>query len=270
MKSPFPGMDPYIEACGLFEDFHFDLIGEIKTELARLLPDRYLVKTGERAYVVIAQGEQRKENAFLPDVGVVTTHADVVAAQQARGVMALSELDAESVPMRAFVSAEFRENFIEIHTADPDRTLVTCIEVLSPSNKRQGSTGWDLYLRKRQGLLMGTTNFVEIDLLRGGDRMPMLDPWPNSPYTVLVARKVSAPRCRVWPGYSLKVLPSVPVPLLHPDPDVSLPLQPMIERLYERFRYASQIDYTRPLTPPLSEDESKWLAEQLRQRAAPQ
>lgn len=22
MKSPFPGMDPYIEACGLWEGFH--------------------------------------------------------------------------------------------------------------------------------------------------------------------------------------------------------------------------------------------------------
>ena len=26
MKSPFPGMDPYIEACGLWGDFHSHLI----------------------------------------------------------------------------------------------------------------------------------------------------------------------------------------------------------------------------------------------------
>ena len=30
MRSPFPGMDPYIEACGLWGDFHQDLIGAIK------------------------------------------------------------------------------------------------------------------------------------------------------------------------------------------------------------------------------------------------
>jgi Protein of unknown function (DUF4058) len=29
MKSPFPGMDPYIEACGLWEGFHSHLIDKI-------------------------------------------------------------------------------------------------------------------------------------------------------------------------------------------------------------------------------------------------
>jgi len=29
MKSPFPGMDPYIEACGLWGDFHTHLIEKI-------------------------------------------------------------------------------------------------------------------------------------------------------------------------------------------------------------------------------------------------
>ena len=28
MKSPFPGMDPYIESCGLWEDFHYGLVGD--------------------------------------------------------------------------------------------------------------------------------------------------------------------------------------------------------------------------------------------------
>jgi Protein of unknown function (DUF4058) len=235
MKSPFPGMDPYIEACGLFEDFHFDLIAEIKGELARVLPSGYLVKTGERAYVVLAQADGKKEN----------------------------------VAMRAFISTEYRENFIEIYAAEADRNLVTCIEILSPSNKRSGTPGWDLYLRKRQGLLMGTANFVEIDLLRGGNKMPMVDAWPKSPYMLLVARKVSAPGCRVWPGHSLRPLPSIPIPLLHPDADMPLALQPLIERIHERFHYDRQIDYTRPLTLPLSAEESNWLAEQLQQRATP-
>ncbi len=45
MKSPFPGMDPYIEACGLWADFHDDLIAEIKRSLAARLPERYFVQT---------------------------------------------------------------------------------------------------------------------------------------------------------------------------------------------------------------------------------
>ena len=46
MKSPFPGMDPYIEACGLWGDFHHDLISEIKHALAQAVPERYLVRRG--------------------------------------------------------------------------------------------------------------------------------------------------------------------------------------------------------------------------------
>ena len=45
MPSPFPGMDPYIEACGLWEDFHYALVYEIKSTLTQLVPDRYLVRT---------------------------------------------------------------------------------------------------------------------------------------------------------------------------------------------------------------------------------
>ena len=56
------------------------------------------------------------------------------------------------------------------------------------SNKRQGSEGWQVYERKRQALLLGKANFIEIDLLRGGHKMPMLTPWPDSPYTLLVCR----------------------------------------------------------------------------------
>ena len=38
MKSPFPGMDPYIEECGFFADFHQKLIGEIERDLSRTGP----------------------------------------------------------------------------------------------------------------------------------------------------------------------------------------------------------------------------------------
>ena len=38
--------------------------------------------------------------------------------------------------MRAFINEHFRENFIEIYKTDPEVRLVTCIELLSPLNKR--------------------------------------------------------------------------------------------------------------------------------------
>ena len=40
MKSPFPGMDPFIEAYGLWEDFHPHLIEKIYETLADSVPDR--------------------------------------------------------------------------------------------------------------------------------------------------------------------------------------------------------------------------------------
>src|SRR5262249_3912993 len=85
---------------------------------------------------------------------------------------------------------------IDIFELEPERRLVTSIEVLSPSNKKKGSEGWNQYLRKRQALLLGKANLVEIDLLRGGSRLPMLDPRPESPYSLLVARKEMARAAR--------------------------------------------------------------------------
>jgi hypothetical protein len=258
-------MDPYVEARGLWEDFHGHLIERIYDRIAEAVPDRYLVRTGERAYVLLAETDEKREYLFKPDVGISGPPSQV---PQPPGKVAVAEppADPESVSLRAFIAEEYREKFIEIFAEDEGRRLVTCIEVLSPTNKRPGGEGWELYLRKRQGLLLGTANLVEIDLLRGGRKMPMLDPWPNSPYTLLVARQSGVPYCRVWPAFFRRPLPPIPVPLASPDPDVTLDLQPMVDAIYARSRYARDIDYTRPLQPPLAPEETAWLQEQLKAR----
>jgi hypothetical protein len=209
-------MDPYIEACGLSEDFHLHLIEKISEQLADACPERYLVRTGERSY------------------------------------------------------EEHREAFVEIYETDPEQRLVTCIEALSPSNKRPGTMGWDLYQRKRQSLLLGNVNLVEIDLLRGGQRMPMLDPWPDSPYVLMVARAKKPQLCQAWPTHFRRPLPTIPVPLAKPDPAIPLSLQPLIAGIYQRYRYQRSIDYTRPLTPPPSAEDAAWLERHLRPLGNPQ
>ena len=102
--------------------------------------------------------------------------------------------------------------------------------------------------------------------LRGGDKMPMLDPWPDSPYTLLVARAKKYDLCQVWPAYFKLPLPSIPVPLAKADSDIPLDLQPMIEAIYQRSRYERSIDYSRPLTPPLEAAATAWLEQQLQAR----
>lgn len=269
MPSPFPGMDPYIEASGLWEDFHDDLIHEMKRALADSLSDRYLVRTRERSYIVLVGSEGKESHPFIPDVSLTSPKAPEVAPG-ASGEVAVAEpaTEGDPVSLRPFIEEEFRETFLEIYEAGPEQRLVTSIEVLSPSNKRRGSEGRELYLRKRQALLLGEANLMEIDLLRGGERMPMLDPWPNSPYVIMVARVKRVPRCLVWRGHYRRPLPPIPVPLANPDPDVTLNLQPMLAAGYARSRYARSIDYSRPLNPPLTDEDATWLAAQLQAQQA--
>ncbi len=265
MRSPFPGMDPYIEACGLWEDFHSHLIEKIGDKLADAAPDRYLVRTGERSYIVLLESEGMKSYSFLPDVSLSRSRGRKRTTKKDGTALAEPTGESEPLTMRPFIQEEHRETFIEIYEANPGQRLVTSIEVLSPSNKRPGTEGWGLYQRKRQSLLLGDVSLVEFDLLRGGRRMPMLDPWPDSPYTLLVAR-ARARLCRVWRAHSLRPLPPIPVPLTKPDQDIPLDLQPMIGEIYQRFRYARSIDYSKPPNPPLDAAEALWLERQLRKK----
>jgi hypothetical protein len=265
MPSPFPGMDPFIEACGRWEDFHPKLISEIERTLAAMLPERYFVSLGERSYVVLTDTEGKDFKPFVPNVGIAARSAEHSSQKNTTAVVETEE--AEAVSMEAFVALEFRETFIEIHEHDPEELLVTCIEVLSPSNKRRGSKGRKLYIRKRNALLLGTANLVELDLLRGGGRMPMITPWPDSPYAVLVSREQRAPHCKAWPAHFRRLLPTIPIPLSSPDKDMRLELQPIIDAVYARSHYNRRLDYSRPLQPALTDEESSWLAEQLRARS---
>jgi hypothetical protein len=253
MKSPFPGMDPYIEACDLWGDFYQGLLAAIDEALAQSAPERYLIRADKRSYTVLVGAEGDADYPFPP-------HHRLRTANPA------PTKDTEPAVLRAFLEGEHNERFTEIYEATPEHRLVTTIEVLSPPNKRVGGHGRDLYLRKRQSLMMEGVNLVEIDLLRGGERMPMLDPWPASPYTLMVAQAKKPYACLVWQGHFQKPLPTIRVPLLKPDADLPLDLQPLIDTLYQRRRYAESIDYARPLKPPLSAEEAAWLKRQLRTR----
>jgi hypothetical protein len=270
MPSPFPGMDPYIEECGLWEDFHGALIHEIKSALARTAPERYLIRTGERSYLVLVATDGKNSHPFLPDVSVTVPRGRKKPPKTGGVAVAEPSADVEPVTLRAFIEEEHREAFVEIYEAGPERRLVTCIEVLSPSNKRPNTPGWDLYQRKRQSLLLGNVALVEIDLLRGGQRMPMLDPWPDSPYVLMVAKAKKPQLCQAWRAHFQRPLPPIPVPLAKPDPPILLSLQPLIQGTYQDARYQQSIDYTKPLSAPLTAEEAAWLAQQLRALAKPQ
>lgn len=138
MPSPFPGMDPFIEACGLWEDFHPKLIGEIERTLDGLVPERYFVSLAARNYIAIAGAEGKDFHPFIPDVGVSSAMG---RPSPKSGAVAEAAPKSGAIGMQAFVAEPFRETFIEIIEGDAERHLVTSIKVLSPSNKRPARKG---------------------------------------------------------------------------------------------------------------------------------
>src|SRR5438034_9382361 len=69
MPSPFPGMDPFIEAPELWSDFHNDLPAEIRASLNRIIRPRYFA--GLVPYVTYEVIEVAQARSIYPD-GAIT------------------------------------------------------------------------------------------------------------------------------------------------------------------------------------------------------
>jgi hypothetical protein len=265
MKSPFPGMDPFIEARGLWSDFHDSLIVELRRALNATLPPRYEALVEERTYIDVVEASNGSRTGLVvkPDVRIDKWSDNETVSWREAGGRAVV---VEPVIMHPQLDVQENESFVEIHDTAHGDHVVTCIEFLSPSNKRPGSPGWGEYERKRQLMLHGAASFVEIDLLRGGRRRAMREPWPDSPYYVLVVQKEEAPRCRVFPAFVHQRLPSIPVPLANGDPDLICDLQAAVDAVIASSRYERRLAYEIPIEPPLNETEQAIL-QSLRSRS---
>ena len=141
MKSPFPGMDPYLEDQGRWPDFHASVITYCRDALSDCLPDDYVAQMGEEVRVVTWQeGHDRLDETRRGDRPWFGSSGSEPAG---RGMVAT--LEPIAIPFAAAVD-EVRDTWIEIRRL-PDERLVTAIEVLSPTNK--GSSGLSDYLEKR-------------------------------------------------------------------------------------------------------------------------
>jgi hypothetical protein len=60
MKSPFPGMDPFLEQPAYWPDFHATFINYWREAIADLLPPSYEATLGERVYLVERDPDERK------------------------------------------------------------------------------------------------------------------------------------------------------------------------------------------------------------------
>jgi hypothetical protein len=135
--------------------------------------------------------------------------------------------------------------------------LVAVIELLSPVNKRRGK-GREEYLEKRRTFLTSPVHLIEIDFLRSYPRMPFDDPLPPAHYMVMVCKTGERPHSSVWPISVRQPLPTIPIPLLPPDPPVPLDLGQALRTAYERARYDLRVNYRNPPVPPLSPADAAW------------
>lgn len=254
MPNPFPGMNPYLEAPGLWPDVHNRLIVAIADGLASVLRPRYDVAIEERTYLV-----EPEDTAFVRrvDSAVVTRSAQPMSVSGP-----LQELGGVAVEVE--LPDLVRESYLEVRAA-ADGRVVTVIEILSPSNKRPGE-GRALYLRKRLAVLGSFTHLVEIDLLRAGEPMPVRGWTGVSDYRLLISRSNYRPRALLIPFSIRQLIPRCAVPLDADATEPDIDIGALLHTIYERAAYDLRIDYRRDPDPPLTGDDRVW-ADQLLRRS---
>ena len=254
MRSPFPGMDPYLEEPGGWKGVHGRLIAVLGELLNRDLGPDFIADGDTRVYLV-SPGEQ---HWIFPDVYIVETTRPTLHAG-ARGTVA--------VPVR--VSLEQPEAIEQPYIAIRDRAsreVVTIVELLSPINKVPTAPTGAVpparaeFLQKRRATMASTTHWLEIDLLRAGERPPEVRSADPGPYYA-ARKRAGAADLEVWPIGLRDPLPAIGVPLPSPRQEVALDLQEALDLLFDRYRYAELLDYASPPpSPAFALDDALWLA----------
>jgi len=248
-------MDPYLERPEIWPDFHDSFVAYIREALQPRLRPRYVALTQDRLYVV----EHRRP--IRPDVSVVRT-----GSEEEGGVATAVEPKLDRPLVFEIVEEQVRQPLIHIIEPAAGNRIVTAIEVLSPDNKSPGP-GRDSYLQKRAELWQAGTHLVEIDLLRGGERLLRVSdqelegikPWC---YIVAVWRYRSC--YELYPFGLKERLPCVGIPLAHGDPDVPLELQAVFTRCWDSGPYPELLRYEGPPPGELSDAERQWCTERLK------
>jgi hypothetical protein len=272
MPSPFPGMDPYLEALGLWPDFHHRLATEISIELNTALPSPYYAQLEMRQELGIVE-EGGVSQRIIPDVTVVR-HPQP-SARAGAAVLDRPRRDLSKAFEYIVHLDPVQHHFVEIRDSARGHKLITLIEILSPSNKRPGPDR-EAYQRKQREVLDSDANLIEFDLLRTGERilpdpnldaiLHQIDPPPH--YLVLVNRawrRGGAVAYQVFPCGLREWLPCIPVPLKQGEPEVPLDLQFVFNRAYDGGPYRrGAVNYSQPPQPPLSEPDAAWAEQWLR------
>jgi hypothetical protein len=260
-------MDPYLEAPDLWPDFHDSFLSYTREALQPLLPGPYYAKLNTRDEVGIA-GE-RPGRVIIPDVSVQRAESGRVAGRSSSSFSAGAAV--ATLPESLVVAEDemLRVNFLEIRDHARGDELITLIELLSPGNKVKGPDR-EAFLAKQKETLSSSTNWVALDFLRRGRRIachPSVEAhceWKGYEYVVAVSRASRRLRGLEVDIYGFTVrdpFPVCAVPLREPDPDVTLDLGRVFDRVCDTGPYTKIVDYTQPPEPPLRRDDADWARE---------
>ncbi len=251
MPTPFPGMDPFIQAQNRWPDSHHEFISQCRAGINAGLPDDYVAVINERVQTIELAAQQPR--SALPDV--LVAHDSNSPHREASSSGVIATLEPQILPQSVKWLDEPTESYIEVFHL-PEYRLVTGVEVLSPTNKV--NPGRIAYLSKRQDLLHHGANLVEIDLLLSGTRLSFLEPLPTGDFFAFVTRWGSHDKCSVF-HWSVRVaLPTIPVPLKSPDADVYLDLAAAFRAAYDLGRYSRVLRYEQPVALGLSPADRQW------------
>ena len=260
MKSPFPGMDPFLEGY-LWPDVHAGLAFVIKELLAPQIQPKYVART--ETYTVQDTSAEEELGIMYPDVDILKI--ENIAKEPNVAYSSGSGFTPVDLSIPAIPPIPVKVPVTEIRDREDNR-LITAIEILSPVNKR--NPGFLPYQKKRQKLFEAGVHLLEIDLLRRGKR-PFSH--PNLPLThyVMGLTRANSRKTDVWTVDLKDALPILPVPLTPSDPDARLELGQVLNMLYERSLYNLSIDYKKEPPPPaFSEEERAWAQELLKQEGS--
>ena len=259
MARPFPGMDPYLEMPPFWGDFAPAMLTAMRNELmGRLFPD-YEVRMEE--YLLVSSDDEPRHRV-APDISISTPHWWSNGGESSEAATGIGVVELTSVELDYPDEEPLTQRHLSvIHR--PTESVVTVIELLSPSNKLASQDSPGAYLQKRAEFLASPCHLIEIDLLRGGQRLPMGGPLPQGDYFVYIGRVARKSRAQViaWPLRTK--LPKIPVPLLPEDPEAELDLGAAFEAAYEPAFYSRRLPYREPIKPPFREADVGWVSERL-------
>lgn len=265
MKSPFPGMDPYLEDPQVWPGFHHALAEEIKAHLNEQIGPKYFADVEVRT--VMQEVGAAASQVMYPDAAILAQKPRIV---RETAVVTPSPIPLPPAPVRRPVTlpTQTRLRAVQIFVTETAE-LITSIEILSPFNKQAGD-GVEEYRRKRRRVLQADVHLVELDLLRGGQRPGAEVAYPPlaADYVLLVNRANSGAEriSDIWPVALSAALPTLPIPLAAPDADATLDLTAVLQSVYQRGGYAWRLDYRLPVPPPaLTPEMAAWVAQLLGQ-----